>query len=214
MSDIHHFLKTVTDKIQEKFPVERAEDGLGFKVCALLPGYIETTHVEEIHGSTPALFLTNVGVGKVEDLNSGQVEINLQMMAYLVIVTDKEIDIAPCVDLSLENRLKTANLDPVKREEKMMLFLSELYPFINSNSWGLNFALPAKDVESADAYGLIKEFQPHTGSWRTGVSALARAKEVYNGHMNSGKMSLYMISWEQNIYLGTDQNHFSLDLLC
>ena len=175
MSHINTYLNQVVSKIKGQFT--------DLIACEVLPGYLETTTLPEVHSQTPAIFVTHVGMGELQVLPSGQQDIKLQMVAYLLIHN---------------------NQNSLQREQDMMKLQSKFLSYLSYQRWGLTDVHHATSIQSADAHGLIKDFKSDTSSWRTSVSVLARAAELYGGDDPINQLSLWIVSWEQGLRIGED----------
>ncbi len=173
MLQINTYLNQVVTKIKVQFP--------DLIACEVLPGYLETTTLAEVHSETPAIFVTHVGMGELQSLPSGEQDIKLQMTAYLMIHNDQ---------------------NALQREQDMMQLQTQFLSYLSAQRWGLTKVHPASAIESADAHGLIKDFKSDTSSWRTSVSVLARAAELYGGNTPINQLSLWIVSWEQVLRIG------------
>ena len=134
MLQINTYLNQVVNKINTQFKTQYNK----LMACEVLPGYLETTSLSEVHSQTPAIFVTHVGMGELQVLPSGQQDIKLQMVAYLIIHND-------------ENALQ--------REQDMMVLQSQFFSYLSTQRWGLNNVHHATSIQSADAHGLIKDFK-------------------------------------------------------
>ena len=173
MSDINTYLNQVVSKIKTQFTQ--------LITCEVLPGYLETTTLPEVHSLTPAIFVTHVGMGELQSVHTGQQDINLQMVAYLLIHNDT---------------------NALQREQDMMLLQSQFLSYLSNQRWGLANVHPTTSIQSADAHGLIKDYKSDTSSWRTSVSVLARAADLYGGSDPISQLSLWIVSWEQGLRIG------------
>lgn len=149
--------------------------------CEPLAGYIETTEVSAIHTKTPGVFIASVGSGDATPVETGEIDTIMQMVAYILVVEK----------------------DSLRREKKAQRLVTKMLMFVPGNHWGLPNVFPAKAVESADLHGLTKGFKPDVSSWRSGVSVLARASDLYGGTDPIANISLWAITWEQMIRIGT-----------
>jgi hypothetical protein len=162
--------------------VKTIEDELGdhLKLCKPLAGYIETTDISAIHGKSPALFITTVGSSETSLVETGECDVSLNIVAYLLVVQP----------------------DSLKRESQVQDTITRLSMLIPNQQWGMKNCFPAKELEITDFHGLSKGFQPHITSWRTGVSVLAYASDLYGGSDPVSHLALWGFTWEQAIRIG------------
>ena len=176
MSDINLFIDSIVNSIHNQFPE--------LKTCVSLPGYLETTDLTVIHANTPGVFVASVGSGGVTPIETGETDITLHMVAYLLVV----------------------NADSIQREEMAQQLLTGLLGHIGvgAQRWGLANAHPAMAVESEDVHGLTNDFQPHVKDWRLSTAILARAADLYGATDPISNLALWAITWEQTLRTGTD----------
>ena len=180
MKNFSEFLIQVAQTIETKL-------GDRLTLCKPLAGYLETTDISAVHGKTPALFVTTVGTNETTFVETGECDVSLNMAAYLLVVQP----------------------DSIKREalvQDAITFLSHLIP---NQRWGIENCFPAKALEVTDFHGLSKGFQPHIANWRTGVSVLAYASELYGGTDPVSHLALWGLTWEQVIRIGAIEKEFS-----
>ncbi len=177
MSDINIFVDSVVSSISNQFPE--------LNTCVSWPGFLETTDLSVIHANTPGVFVAPVGSGAVTPIESGETDVTLHMVAYLLVV----------------------NTDSLQREDTAQRLLTGLLGYIGlgAQRWGLPNAHPATAVESEDVHGLTSDFQPHVKDWRLGTAILARAADLYGGPTNPiSNLALWAITWEQTLRVGNN----------
>ncbi|MBU2707537.1 hypothetical protein KCM76_16200 [Zooshikella marina] len=178
---INNKIRLLLDTIIEAID---SHNEISFIQSKILPGYIETTSVEDLHEKTPGFYLAHEGIGDTMSVPSGETDIVVRLVAYIIVV-DK--------------------VDSLVREKTMCDLISQLSILISSNRWGLPFVHPAVNVVSQDLHGLSNGYKSDTSSWRTSVSVLARASDLYGGEVNPVTgLSLRTITWEQSIRVGDD----------
>ncbi|MEE8058992.1 MAG: hypothetical protein V3T17_14325 [Pseudomonadales bacterium] len=175
MTTINTLITNIVTHIKSDFPELVA--------CEALAGYLETTTVDTLHANTPGLYIASVGSGEMAPVETGQRDITVQLVAYLILVNAT---------------------DSLQREEDTQLLISNLLAYVGWNRWGLGNVHPAMAVESADVHGLTNDFQPHVKDWRLGVSVLARAADIYGSDNPVSNLALWAITWEQQIRVGDD----------
>ena len=173
MIEINQYLEQVIKKTQSHFTSD-AHPSL--EKCEIHSGSYDA---DALVNDTPAIIFANTGVGELNHLPSNQQDIKLQMVAYLV----------------------THDSNALAREERMTQLQVSFLSFLDWQRWGLPFTHPAMAIEALDAHGLIKDFKSDTSSWRTGVSVLARAADLYS-ESTQNQMSLWIVSWEQHLRIG------------
>ena len=177
MNNIHDYLSQVVLQTQAYFADDNRTD---LKKCEIHGGNYDPDALEH---DSPAVIFANAGVGELHHLPSGEQDIKLQMVAYLL-VYDPQV---------------------LQREQTMMQLQVELLSFLDWQRWGLCFTHPVSAIEALDAHGLMKDFKSDTSSWRTGVSVLARAADLY-AESTQNQLSLWIVSWEQHLRLGTEHD--------
>lgn len=173
MSELLDFIGSIAEHIGAEFSSH-------IQVCKPLAGLIETTDIAAIHAKTPAIYVASVGSGKTSMIENGQKDINVYLLAYILVV----------------------NPDSVARERSALELVDGLLNFVPCNRWNRPNAFPAADVESADLHGLSKGFKPDVTTWRTSVSALSRASDLYGGDDPVSHLALWAVSWEQTLRIG------------
>ena len=171
--NIDLFVKRVVEKLSKQFP--------GLVRCVPLAGYLETTTLADVHSHTPGLFISAIGTGELTSVETGQNDLQLLMAAYFLLVNKN---------------------DAMQRETDTMEWVTSLVDYITLQRWGLPLVYGADAVESLDLHGLTKGFKSDTTSWRLGVSALARAADLYGGDNPISNLSLWLITWEQTLRTG------------
>ncbi len=176
MSNINTFITSVVSKIGEKFPE--------LNTCVALPGYLETTDLSVIHDNTPGVFVASVGTGDITAVETGESDVTLQMVAYLLVV----------------------NSDSLEREKTAQELMTGLLAYISASGqrWGVAQAHPTSAIESADVHGLTKDFEPHVKDWRLGTAVLARAADLYGATDPISNLALWAITWEQVLRIGAN----------
>ena len=174
MSNINTFINSVVARIGSHLPA--------LKTCVALPGYLETTDLNEVHKKTPGVFVAAVGTGEIHPVETGESDVTLQMVAYLLVV----------------------NSDALQREQTAQELMTDLLVYISSSGqrWGVDDAHPTGAIESADVHGLTKDFQPHVKDWRMGTAVLARAADLYGSTEPISNLALWAITWEQILRIG------------
>ncbi len=169
-------MNSIVSKLAMQFPQ--------LNTCVALPGYLETTDITLIHDQTPGVFVACVGSGEVTPVETGENDITLQMVGYLLVV----------------------NKDAIQREQVAQELLTGLLATISSQGqrWGVANAHPAVAVESADVHGLTKDFEPHVKDWRLGTAVLARAADLYGASDPISNLALWAITWEQKLRIGNN----------
>ncbi len=189
MATIKGFLESIVGNLKENFPE--------LKTCVVLPGFLETTELQEVHKNTPGVFVAPVGNGEITHVETGESDITLQMVIYLLVVDQpgEEDGISNATD----------------RERIAQILLSKLLSHMSSTAqrWDFPEAHPATAIESADVHGLTNDFIPHTKDWRLGTAVLARAADLYGGQDPISNLALWAITWEQRLRLG--ENDFTAD---
>ena len=182
MATIKQFLDSIVSNLQENFPE--------LKTCVVLPGYLEARELQEVHRQTPGVFIAPVGNGEITHVDTGESDITLQMVLYLLVVDQ------PGEDDGIRNA--------IEREEVAQVLLSKLLSHMSSSAqrWGMEAAHPATAIESADVHGLTNDFVPHTKDWRLGTAVLARAADLYGGEDSISNLALWSITWEQRVRMG------------
>jgi len=177
MSTIYSFIDSVVDNIKTTF-----SDRLN--TCVSLPGYLETTDLTVIHENTPGVFIAPVGSGEIVRVETGETDITLQMVAYLLVV----------------------NNNSLQREQIAQDLVSDLLHYIamSGQRWGVVNAHPTTAVESADVHGLSKDFEPNVRDWRLGAAVLARAADLYGSTDPVSNLALWAITWEQMLRVGAN----------
>ncbi len=163
------------------------------KTCVVLPGYIETTELVEVHKNTPGVFVAHVGNGEITHVETGQSDITLQLVMYLLVVDQPgEAD---------------GIANAVERERVAQDLLSRLLTHMSASAqrWGMAEAFPATAIESADVHGLTNNFTPHTRDWRLGTAVLSRAADLYGGNDPISRLALWAITWEQKLRMGENR---------
>lgn len=176
MSNTNDFINAVVTQLDTQFPT--------LNTCVALPGYLEGTDLTVVHANTPGVFVASVGSGDTVPVATGQIDITLQMVAYLLVVDSNAI----------------------AREQTTQTLLTGLLNYISLSGqrWGVATAHPATAVESADVHGLTKDFEPHVKDWRLGTAVLARAADLYGATDPISNLALWAITWEQPLRVGTD----------
>jgi hypothetical protein len=182
MATIKDFLESIVGNLKENFPE--------LKTCVVLPGFLETTELQEVHKNTPGVFVAPVGNGEITHVETGESDITLQLVLYLLVVDQ------PGEEDGISNA--------TEREQIAQILLSKLLSHMSSTAqrWGLPEAHPATAIESADVHGLTNDFIPHTKDWRLGTAVLARAADLYGGQDPISNLALWAITWEQRLRLG------------
>jgi hypothetical protein len=173
MSEIAKFINQIAADIS-------AQLNATINTCKPLAGLIETTDLAAIHANTPAIFIATVGTGELKLVETEQKDIKLYLIAYVVVV----------------------NPDSIEREAVTRDIVDTLLCYVPFQRWQNPNAFPAADIESADLHGLSKGFKPDVTSWRTSVSALSRAADLYGGDDPVSHLALWAVSWEQVIRMG------------
>ncbi len=171
---LKNFISAVVKITEERFKDSVAR-------CKPLAGYIETTEISAIHAETPGIYITSVGSGETTQVETGEIDSVIYMVAYLLVV----------------------NSDSLKRESSVQELITKMLTLVNGNRWQLPNVHPAREVESSDLHGLAKGFKPDVSSWRYGVSVLARASDLYGGTDPIANLALWAVTWEQMLRLGT-----------
>ncbi|MEO0443488.1 MAG: hypothetical protein AAFZ92_07075 [Pseudomonadota bacterium] len=182
MATIPSFLDSIVSNISENFPQ--------LKTCVVLPGFIETTELLEVHRNTPGVFVAHVGNGEIKHIGSGESDVTMQMVMYLLVVDQPgEAD-------GIRNA--------IERERVAQDLLTGLLIHMSSTAqrWGMDDVHPVTHIESADVHGLTNNFTPHTKDWRLGTAVLARAADLYGRDDPISKLALWAITWEQKIRVG------------
>lgn len=174
MSNINTFITAVVDSLSNRFPE--------LNTCAALSGYLETTDLTVIHANTPGLFVASVGTGEILAVETGESDVTLQMVAYLLVVDS----------------------DSLQREKTAQELMTGLLTCISAGGqrWGVAQAHPTRAIESADVHGLTKNFEPHVKDWRLGTAVLARAADLYGATDPVSNLALWAITWEQVLRIG------------
>ncbi|ODS24435.1 hypothetical protein AB835_03815 [Candidatus Endobugula sertula] len=177
MSNTNALINAVVSQLKAKFTT--------LKTCVALPGYLESTDLSSVHANTPGVFVAAVGTGDIVPIETGQRDITLQMVAYLLVI----------------------NNNSIQREHVAQTLLSGLLDYISMNGqhWGLATAYPTTGIESADVHGLTKKFEPHVKDWRLGTAVLARAADLYGSTNPISNLALWAITWEQMLRVGIDE---------
>ncbi len=185
MVSIRQFLEHIVEDLTANFPE--------LKTCVVLPGYLETTELQEVHRNTPGVFIAPVGNGEITHVKTGESDITMQMVLYLLVVDQ------PGADDGIR--------DAVMREQVAQDLLTKLLAHMSRTAqrWGLDGAHPAMAIESADVHGLTNNFTPHTKDWRLGTAVLARAADLYGGSDPISQLALWAITWEQKLRLGINE---------
>ncbi|WP_045856262.1 hypothetical protein [Teredinibacter purpureus] len=173
MSEIADFIEGIASDIALQF-------GDTLRDCKPLAGHIETTDLAAIHANTPAIFISTVGTGELKIIENGQKDIKVFLLAYVLVV----------------------NPDSIEREKIAQDLVHGLLCYVPYRRWNKSNAFPANDVESSDLHGLSKGFKPDVTSWRTSVSALSRAADLYGGEDPVSHLALWAVSWEQVLRVG------------
>ena len=174
MPDLSDFIRNVANDMQTEFASE-------LKVARPLAGLLETTDLAALHANTPAVFISTVGTGKLTLVETGEKDIEVYIIAYVLVV----------------------NPDSVDREKTAQQIVARLLDYVPYRRWGFSGAFPAMAVESADLHGLSKGFKPDVTSWRTSVSALSRASDLYGGSDPISHLALWAVTWEQVLRTGS-----------
>lgn len=172
MSDLSQFLERIAGDIKREL-------GPLIKECKPLAGLLETTDIAALHANTPAIYIATVGTGELTLVETGQKDIKVFILAYVLVV----------------------NPDSIQREQVTRQIVDSLLLYVPLRRWGLGSAFPAMAVESADLHGLSKGFKPDVTTWRTSVSALSRAADLYGGSDPVSNLALWAVSWEQVLRL-------------
>lgn len=185
MATIKDFLENIVGNLRETFPE--------VKTCVVLPGFLETTELQEVHKNTPGLFVAPVGNGEITHVETGESDITMQLVIYLLVVDQ------PGEEDGISNA--------TEREEVAQVLLSKVLGHMSSTAqrWDFPEAHPATAIESADVHGLTNDFIPHTKDWRLGTAVLARAADLYGGKTDPiSNLALWAITWEQRLRLGNN----------
>jgi hypothetical protein len=176
MSNINLFIDSIVNSIDNQFPE--------LQTCVALPGYLETTDLTVIHANTPGVFVASVGSGGVTPVETGETDVALHMVAYLLVVDP----------------------DSIQREQTTQQLMTGLLSHIgvSSQRWGLANAHPATAVESEDVHGLTNNFQPHVKDWRLSTAILSRAADLYGASDPISNLALWAITWEQTLRTGAN----------
>jgi len=118
-------------------------------VCKPLVNVLKTMDLGAIHQNTPALFITNVGTSETSVVESGECDVTLNVVAYLLSV----------------------NTDV----ETVQSILTRLSFIIPNQRWKIPNCFPAQNLETLDYHGLSKDDKPLMSNWRTGISVLSYA---------------------------------------
>lgn len=172
MSDLSQFLDTIADDVKREFASY-------IKECKPLAGLLETTDLAALHANTPAIYIATVGTGELTPIETGERDIKIFIIAYVLVV----------------------NADSVERERITQEIVNGLLVYVPLRRWGVKRAFPALAVESADLHGLSKGFKPDVTTWRTSVSALSHASDLYGGTDPVSNLALWAVSWEQVLRL-------------
>ena len=172
--DIDSLISAVVVSLRTRFPE--------LIRCQSLAGYIETTSPADIHKDTPGVYVASLGTGDVVAVETGERDIVVRMVAYLISVSEKS----------------------QQREVQAQILITNLLDHISWQRWGLPNAHPAREVQSNDVYGLTENFEPHIKDWRLDVSVLARAADLYGGDDPVSYLTLWAITWEQMLRVGTN----------
>lgn len=172
MSDLSQLIDRIADDVKREFASLIRE-------CKPLAGLMETTDIAALHANTPAVYIATVGTGELTPIESGERDIKVFIMAYVLVV----------------------NADSIERESITQEIVNGLLLYVPLRRWGVKRAFPALAVESADLHGLSKGFKPDVTTWRTSVSALSRASDLYGGTDPVGNLALWAVSWEQVLRL-------------
>ncbi|MEE8057938.1 MAG: LamG-like jellyroll fold domain-containing protein [Pseudomonadales bacterium] len=176
MANVNTLITGVVTTIKTQFPQLLA--------CEALAGFLETTNVADIHSNTPAVYVASVGTGELTWVPSGENDLTVHMVAYVLLVNA---------------------IDSLQREQDNQILVTDLLDYVGRQQrWGLTNVHPATAVESEDVHGLTQDFQPHVKDWRLGVSVLARAADLYGGDEPVSNLALWAITWEQMIRIGED----------
>jgi len=191
MASIKEYLDSIVTNLAENIPE--------LNTCVVLPGFLETTELQEVHRNTPGVFIAPVGNGEITHVETGESDITLQMVLYLLVVDQ------PGEEDGISNAME--------REQMAQILLSKLLSHMSSTAqrWGMEEAHPITGIESADVHGLTNDFVPHTKDWRLGTAVLARAADLYGGQDPISHLALWAITWEQRLRLG-ENNFSSLDV--
>lgn len=181
MSDLSQFLDTIAEDVKREFASL-------IKECKPLAGLLETTDLAALHANTPAIYIATVGTGELTPIETGERDIKIFIIAYVLVV----------------------NADSVEREHITQEIVNGLLVYVPLRRWGVKRAFPALAVESADLHGLSKGFKPDVTTWRTSVSALSHASDLYGGTDPVSNLALWAVSWEQVLRLpaGRDADDF------
>lgn len=152
------------------------------KTCKALAGLLETTELSALHQKTPAVFVAMAGTGEMTHVETEEEDTVVRMVAYLLVV----------------------NSNAQERELAAQELIPRLLVHIAGQQWGLSYAHPAAAIESQDLHGLAQGFKSDTSSWRTGVSVLARAADLYGGDDLIKHLAIWAVTWEQKLRIGTD----------
>lgn len=177
MSDLSQFLDRIADDIKREFAAL-------IKECKPLAGLLETTDLAALHANTPAIYIATVGTGELTPVASGERDIKVFIIAYVLVV----------------------NADSIERERITQEIVNGLLIYVPLRRWGVKRAFPALAVESSDLHGLSKGFKPDVTTWRTSVSALSRASDLYGGTDPVSNLALWGVSWEQVLRLPAAQD--------
>ncbi|HBG94707.1 MAG TPA: hypothetical protein DDY14_05130 [Chromatiaceae bacterium] len=175
MSHFSDYTDTVVASIGNKL-AER------LKACKALAGLLETTELSALHQQTPAVFVAMAGTGEMTYVETEEQDTVVRMVAYLLVV----------------------NSNAREREFAAQELIPRLLVHIAGQQWGLSYAHPASAIESQDLHGLAQGFKSDTSSWRTGVSVLARAADLYGGDSLIKNLAIWAVTWEQKLRIGTD----------
>jgi len=174
MTGIEKLIKSIVTNLKDKF--------IDLKTCEALAGFLETTTHQHIITTTPGIYIANVGSGGIKTVPSGEIDIKLYMVAYLMVYN------------------KT---NSQKREHTVQKLLNDLLIYISdSQYWSLNNTFAAKSVESMDFHGLSKGHQSSPSEWRTGFPVMAWASDLYGEGSPIDNLALWAITWEQRIRIG------------
>lgn len=182
MTSIKAFLEHIVDNLRDNFPE--------LKTCVVLPGFLETTELQVVHRNTPGVFVAPVGNGDITHVQTGESDITLQLVLYLLVVDQP----------GEEDGIR----DAMVREQVAQELLSKLlaHMSVTAQRWGYEAAHPATAIESADVHGLTNDFVAHTKDWRLGTAVLARAADLYGGNDPISQLALWSITWEQKLRMG------------
>ncbi|ROS05665.1 hypothetical protein EDC56_1211 [Sinobacterium caligoides] len=171
MIEFKSYIATLIDRSAEEFPELSA--------CHYLPGFVETTTIDEIHNKTPALYFSQESVDEIKKVSSGQKDVTVGMVAYL---------------------LHSGEAEPIAREAAMVELHAKLISFLAGNRWGLDNVFPPKKITSVDVYGLMRGFATYAIS----PTVRARCADLYGAGEDSAHLSLMVVSWQQTLRTGVD----------